>query len=118
MNMSDINLNDMKPRAGRNPFMVPDGYFDHFADEFVAKLSEQPQVARPHTTWWRRDRYWGATAACVCGLVGGTVAFLHRAEPAAQVVVTHASTTADTFDQMTDYAMYDKGDMYASLYDY
>ena len=75
--MSEINLNDMKPRAGRNPFTVPDGYFDHFADEFVAKLSEQPQV-----------------------------------------VVTHASTTADTFDQMTDYAMYDKGDMYASLYDY
>ena len=118
MNMSEINLNDMKPRAGRNPFTVPDGYFDHFADELVAKLSEQPQVVRPHTTWWHRYRYWVATAACVCGLVGGTVAFLHRAEPAAQVVVTHASTTADTFDQMTDYAMYDKGDMYASLYDY
>ena len=65
MNMSEINLNDMKPRAGRNPFTVPDGYFDHFADELVAKLSEQPQVARPHTSLWQRYRYWVATAACV-----------------------------------------------------
>ena len=118
MNMSEINLNDMKPHAGRNPFTVPDGYFDRFADELMARLPEQPQVAFPRTTWWHRYRYWVATAACVCGLVGGTAAFMNRAEPAAQVATTHAGTTVDTFDQMTDYAMYDKGDMYASLNEY
>ena len=54
--MSEINLNDMQSGHHRNPFTVPEGYFDHFADDFMARLDDQPAVV--HHSWWHRYRYY------------------------------------------------------------
>ena len=42
----------IEERVGkRNPFLVPDGYFDHLADQVMASLPEQPvQQAAPQQT--------------------------------------------------------------------
>ena len=72
--MSEINLNDMQSGHHRNPFTVPEGYFDHFADDFMARLDDQPAVV--HHSWWHRYRYYVASAACLAGLLLTSTVYL------------------------------------------
>ena len=38
----------IEERVGkRNPFLVPDGYFDHLADQVMASLPEQFRLRAP-----------------------------------------------------------------------
>lgn len=40
----------------KNPFMVPEGYFDNFSKELMNKLPEKEQASTPQetiTTWQR-----------------------------------------------------------------
>ena len=48
----------------RNPFVVPEGYFDTFADQMMASLPErQPQVKR---LWLRQAPLAAPVALCRC----------------------------------------------------
>lgn len=113
--MSDTDKYDFSHARGRNPFTVPPGYFDHIASDVMARLPEAE--AMPRVGLWRRWRYVAAAAACLCGLVVGVASYVGHVER--QQAVAAAQRSVDkTIDQMADYAMYDNGDMYASLYDY
>ena len=47
----------------RNPFTVPEGYFDTFADQLMASLPERQPRAKQ--VWLRPLRY-AAAVVCVC----------------------------------------------------
>lgn len=116
--------NYLKEKAGReNPFKVPEGYFDTFAEQLMAKLPEReadvvaiqkkPQRQQRHVLWY--------AAACIAAVLLSSVIYISvpetsadSAEPAAGL---HAYKSAsDTYvEQAADYAMVDNSDIYAYL---
>lgn len=121
-------------KVGReNCFSVPDGYFDHFAEQMMARLPEQEDAAkviRMQPSFWKRLplRKIAAVVGVAVVLGGGVMLLGHRqgGNASAELVATEhhrvenrgASLSASdnaSFDQMADYAMIDNQDIYASL---
>ena len=106
------------------PFRVPEGYFDSFADQFMAQLPERETrvVALPIRSRWQSTRRWVA-AACLTALVvgAGVWGFLRTPDaqpsstPAMQMAVSSYNTE---IDQAADYVMMENEDFYAYVSDY
>ncbi len=109
--MSEIKFNNMQP--GRNPFKVPEGYFDHFADDFMAALPDRLTIVQ--YSWWHRYRYAVASVACFVALVLVSALYVGHFQQNRVQTVAEQHAIDVSIDEMADYAMYDKGDMYASL---
>ena len=102
----------------RNPFAVPEGYFE----QLTAKVMEQIPDRRPKARRvWMRPVWWAAAA--VCALFVSTAAWLvipsesqqnqgHVAE-----VLQQKQNQPDEafFDEAADYMMLDNQDIYACL---
>lgn len=111
----------------KQPFAVPDGYFDRFAGVMAAKLPErQPAVQAPVVPLWRRLRPAIAVAACAGAVVWGAVQFGHSMKPApahdaiASNTKAAHSASADSYgslDVAADYTMIDNDDIYAFVCD-
>lgn len=107
------------------PFQVPEGYFESFADQFMAQLPEREArvVALPVRSRWQSTRRWIA-AACITALVvgAGTWGFLRTpdAQPASQPAAQMAASSSysSEFDQAADYVMLDNEDFYAYVSDF
>ena len=98
----------------RNPFTVPEGYFDIFADQLMASLPErQPRARR---IWLRPLRY---AAAVVCVLAMGAMCWfaLSSSPDAPQPMQAEAVQVSGdvAFEEAADYAMIDNYDIYACL---
>ena len=78
----------------RNPFTVPEGYFDTFADQLMASLPERQP--RTKYVWLRPLRYAAAVR-----------------QPIQAEAIQVSSDVA--FDEAADYAMIDNYDIYACL---
>lgn len=109
----------------RNPFLVPDGYFDHLADQVMASLpeqsvpesvSEQPKAKRISI----RSLYYYAAAA-VCALFVSVVvwkSFPQTSQPViVQAPVASQEPSDADFEAAADYIMLDNYDIYACLTD-
>ena len=106
------------------PFRVPEGYFDSFADQFMAQLPERETrvVALPIRSRWQSTRRWVA-AACLTALVvgAGVWGFLRTPDaqpsstPAMQMAVSSYNTE---IDQAADYVMMENEDFYAYVSDF
>lgn len=108
--------------GGRQPFLVPDHYFDDFASKVMSQLPEQTTRERIATQPKKSHRIvalrtWMYSAAClVTILVCGTL-YLQKEETKSPEVHT-AENVADGFvDAAADYAMIDNADIYAYLQD-
>lgn len=111
----------------KNPFSVPDGYFDSFADKLMEQLPEpQAQVIEMRAeSWWRKLplRKVAAIIGVAAFLGGGALFFAHNGGSGHAPMATNAHhqvqpSKADydgSFDQMADYAMLDNQDIYATL---
>ena len=101
--------------GSRNPFVVPEGYFDTFADQMMASLPErQPRAKR---VWLRPLRY---AAAVVCVFALGAVSWLTMSPETHQPIQAEAvqeSSSDAAFEAAADYAMLDNYDIYACLSD-
>ena len=99
----------------RNPFSVPEGYFDQLAQRVADRLPEEHPAAR---TFRLRPLYYAA-ASVVALLVVGTVAYTRLADDEQQTLlssVTETTTVADDYlDEAADYAMIDNHDIYLCL---
>jgi len=108
----------IEQRVGkRNPFCVPEGFFDSFAEQMVQSLPERQP--RSKSFWLRPSSY--AIAASVCGLLIGAAVYLHQVDSSQQ---THVQVVAvqdqgdSSFDEAADYVMLDNQDIYACLAGY
>lgn len=62
----------------RNPFTVPDGYFEDFA----SKMASMTQMSVPAIPWYRKTKSWIAAAAILSGLlIGARFLMPQQAEP-------------------------------------
>ncbi len=53
----------------KNPFNVPEGYFENFTNELMDKLPEKEDVPELKITTWQRIKPWIYMTAMFCGLM-------------------------------------------------
>ncbi len=110
----------------RNPFLVPDGYFDSFADRLMQQLPEQPlrEVAASEERQparMVRMRRWLYAAACAVVLIVSAWVWQSLPDtsavkqPVAQVAAQQEPTSDASFDEAADYLMLDNQDIYVYL---
>jgi hypothetical protein len=110
----------------RNPFKVPEGYFDSLVSEVMEKLpdAQQTEITEPlrtkavEVTLFARIKPLLYVAACLLVAVFSFMVYFSDTDDAAGQYQMSASTSvpSDTYlDEMTDYAMVDNYDIYACL---
>ena len=100
----------IKNRLGdRNPFRVPEGYFDSLTAEVMQKLPDRQPVSR-----FARLRPW--LYAAVFLFVAVLTATVYFVTPDSNVQQMAETTTQDTYyEDAVDYVMADNNDIYACL---
>jgi len=107
----------------RNPFRVPEGYFENLPLQIMEQLPEQPADQRistaRHATLLRRFRPLLAAAALLLVAVLSVTAYLNyqsnTSDEQQMAAVQEAVATDSYFEEATDYAMLDNYDIYACL---
>ena len=110
----------------KQPFSVPEGYFDQFASQFMEQLPEREEeavvVRLDSHSRWSTIRRWSVAACLAVALAGvGMWAFQgesSKATSAADAGQFAASNYNTAIDQAADYAMMDNGDIYAYVSGY
>lgn len=115
----------LKEMFGReNPFKVPENYFETLADNIISQLPEESSARVVKMSVWKKYRVHLLAAACVLSVLfsAGIYVSVKENTKEAQVFdktrVEVAETTIeaeDAFDEMADYVMIDKEDMYAYI---
>ncbi len=104
----------------RNPFTVPDGYFDQLSEQIIGSLPEEAPERSPKPAIVRFMRPLLYAAACVALVIAVSVVLRNNfnATESEQLVGQQQETVnySDTYmEDMADYAMLDNEDIYASL---
>lgn len=102
----------MKPDKKTEPFKMPEGYLDNFAQNLMAMIPEQPQ---PMAVQRRRSLVPWYSAAAVALLLGlsSVVYFQMSAGRTDNVAgVNDSSRPLYSVDDIADYAMLDHQDIY------
>ena len=100
----------IEERVGRrNPYQVPEGYFDAFTSQLMQQLPERPAKARQ--VRMRRPLY--IAAACIAALF---IMSQPEAQPQAPAqLAVQQETVEESIDEAADYMMLDNHDIYALL---
>ncbi len=70
----------LRKYAARNPFTVPEGYFDSFSKELMSRLPEKELAHVKGISAWQRMRPWVYVAAMLCGVVFGAKVLMTTSE--------------------------------------
>lgn len=112
----------LKEQIGtKNPFKVPEGYFDHFADTMMERIKEQPlaPIRTIEPPFYRKAHFWLSAAAVA--LVLGVSGLFYISNDAStideqELIASQENSAGDMyFDEAADYAMLDNTDIYACL---
>ena len=102
----------------RNPFRVPEGYFDSLTEQVMQSLPERRASAK---SVFLRPVFYVAASVCALFICGAAYLFLSGAGQQdslqAHVPVTLESSDA-SFEEAADYMMLDNQDIYACLADF
>ncbi len=103
--------------SGRNPFQMPDGYFENFTDRLMARIAEEEKkepervVAKTISmTPWRKMMRYAAAVVVVAGCLGGGALLYNRLQTADSLLVADAMDFTwddETLDDALDYEMVD-----------
>ncbi|MBR2235194.1 MAG: hypothetical protein IJ892_09085 [Prevotella sp.] len=116
----------LKSKVGnRNPFTVPEGYFEQLAQQVMDRIPATTQELKPapKKTVFKQLRPWLYAAACVCvGVFTAGVLFNSQndnskeLEQMATLEQENINYYSDNYiDEEADYAMFDNQEIYACL---
>ena len=98
----------------RNPFLVPEGYFDQLPDQIMKALPERKPKAK--SVWMRPVLYVAASIAALLICTGVYLSVSDEPKHEAVLVTQPQQQQAyDEFDEAADYMMLDNHDIYALL---
>ena len=110
--------------GNKNPFTVPEGYFDSLANRVIDRLpgegaslqKEEAGEGRPRPALVKYLRPLLYAAACVAFAVVATTIYDKAGEKSDEFMAQQEAVYNDSYiDEMADYAMIDNEDIYASL---
>ncbi|MCR5680615.1 MAG: hypothetical protein K6G08_10485 [Prevotella sp.] len=126
--MTNEELYISKKIGKKNPFSVPEGYFDQFADKLMASLPEKQMpvsTATRKTAVMKQLRPWMVAAACLALLILGATVYFYKDNPVAQKqqIAADAAEQQENYIYYSDnyiedeanYAMFDNQEIYACL---
>lgn len=99
--------------GGKNPFRVPDGYFDNLTASVMQQLPESPRQSLVV-----RMRPWLYAAACFVAVLFTAAVYLYSPDDAANRPVatnTNVAVSDSYIDEAADFVMADNNDIYACL---
>ena len=113
----------------KNPFLVPDDYFEQFAERLMEKLPDEGQksaqqtkltVHRSRFTVNRSKLRIYLASACLCVAIFSIAIYFNKTQQTAEQEPVTAAAAAnsiddDYMDQAADYVMLDNADIYACL---
>ncbi len=107
-------------RCGKkNPFVVPEGYFEHFADHLMEQLPEPTPQELPEIGVWQRMKPWVYMAAMFCGLMLSVRIFVgspdERHSGRQSEAMESAELTDEYIDPIVKQAMMDDYTLYQYL---
>ena len=104
----------LEERVSRqNPFRVPEGYFESFADQVMAQLPEREQKVRRMI-----PRPWMYAAASLIVAVSCVTIYFSKISSNDMMEVSQVAVISDAYmDDAADYAMIDNTEIYACLAD-
>ena len=112
----------LKEQIGtKNPFKVPEGYFDNFADMMMERIKEQPMapICTIEMPFYRKAPFWLSAAAVALVLGVSGLFYLNNDANTideSELIASQESITGDMyFDEAADYVMLDNTDIYACL---
>ncbi len=97
--------------AKRNPFRVPEGYFDRFAEHVMEQLPPQQHQAKRVML-----RPWMYAVACLVVAVFCVAVYFSRISTNSSEM-SQVAITESYMDEAADYVMIDNADIYACLAD-
>ena len=118
MKIEDLN-------SKKNPFSVPDGYFDHLTERVMERLPDLPvEDASAKTVDIRKNRFrWIGWTAAIAAAVVAAVFFISPTKGVDEGAIPTSTQLADNtvemeYDQEAlEYAMIDYNDIYCYLAD-
>lgn len=119
---SDIKY--LKERFGNEShFKVPEGYFENLTSQVMERLPERKaKLVSPAQSFWTRNRFTFAVAACICACVFGATIYINSLTQNSQATPIeasiHNSPDYSTIDCVADYTMIDNEDIYALVSEY
>jgi len=107
----------------KNPYRVPEGYFDHFTEQLLSQLPEHEAVEPVRRPRLKILRPILMAAACLCVAIFSVTIYLNRTQDttesapvAATQTITNTNNYEDDYmDAAADYVMLDNADIYACL---
>ena len=102
--------------GGKNPFSVPEGYFEQLPASIMSRLPERQEVKKP--TLFVRLRPVLYAAACLLAVVFSVTLYLNSSsnEDTATTVIAQEGGISDSYvEDAVDYVMADNNDIYACL---
>ena len=122
-----------KTVGNRNPFRVPEGYFEQFTDQLMQQLPEredtvakQLDIAQKHVSQTLARRtllrplLYAAACTALALMLGVSYYFMQSTAPSNEpapiaVVATTPATDYIYYEEAADYAMFDNTEIYACL---
>ena len=87
----------LKKVGTRNPFNVPEGYFEGFTQELMDKLPEKEFISYQEPTLWQRVKPWIYMTAMFCGIMLSVKVFVGNPEKEEIPGISHIDA-----DEITD----------------
>lgn len=105
---------------GKNPFSVPEGYFDSLTEKVMSRLPERQERLEKKTAFVKRLRPLLYAAACIGVAIFSVTVYFHHNEAkndqATAIIQQQEANYSDSYiDEATDYAMLDNEEIYYSL---
>ena len=114
MKRNDLEL--QKKYGKKNPFTVPEGYFDHFAEELMNQLPEKETTPLPQIKLWDRVKPWVYMAAMFVGLMFTIRTFIGETQEESDM--GNLSDMPDEYiESIVDQTMMDDYELYQYLTD-
>ena len=112
MKRNDLEL--QKKYGKKNPFTVPEGYFDHFAEELMNQLPEKETTPLPQIKLWDRVKPWVYMAAMFVGLMFTIRTFIGETQEESDM--GNLSDMSDEYiESIVDQTMMDDYELYKYL---
>ena len=89
----------LKKAGSRNPFIVPEGYFDGFTQELMNKLPEKELVSYQEPTLWQRVKPWIYMTAMFCGIMLSVKIFVGNPDKEETISISHIDANEITDEQ-------------------